>query len=99
MQPMQFYSTNPWHDENNAKFIEIVNRFGLSIFQPNPKNAPWHFQAIIEDRSVELLNFWPHKLKGQRDGHTAVEGELALISIIEGAIEDASQEPFDVIEG
>lgn len=96
---MQLYAVAPEHDANNAKFIEIVNRFGLAIYQPSPETAPWHVQAIIDGQSPQLLNFWPHKMKGQRDGHKSVEGEHALCGIIEGAIDDAQEEPFDVIEG
>jgi len=91
------------HAENNAAFLRAVNRFpDLHLYQPSPEKAPWHWQAVIE--GSHILNFWPHLLKGQRDGLRAVEGEAAIIGIIEGAFEDAaykadSLEPdLDLIE-
>lgn len=91
----------PDHAANNAAFIRVVNEFPqLSLFQPSPVKAPWHWQAVIDlGGDVQILNFWPHTLKGQRDGYKAVSGENALRGIIMGALEDAAAEPFDVIEG
>ena len=98
---MQLYA-NPNrldHAENNAAFLRIVNRFpDLNLYQPSPEKAPWHWQAVIEGADPQLLNFWPHSLKGQRDGMRAVEGGAAIIGIIEGALSDALKEPFDLIE-
>lgn len=108
---MELYANpnRPDHTENNAVFCEIVNRYPqLSLFKPSPEKAPWHVQGIIDmGREPQLLNFWPHTLKGQRDGYRSVSGRLALIAIIEQAIEDAQQEPepcelfepFDAAEG
>ena len=102
---MQLYANpnRPDHAENNAAFLRAVNRFpDLSLYQPSPEKAPWHWQAVIG--GSHILNFWPHLLKGQRDGLRAVEGETAIIGIIEGAFEDAayqadSLEPdLDLIE-
>lgn len=100
---MGFYANphQPAHAANNATFQRVVNDYPeLSLYQPNPEKAPWHWQAIIDlGGEVQLINFWPHTMKGQRDGLKSVQGELSLRGIIEGAIEDARAEPFDVIEG
>ena len=100
---MQLYANpnRPDHAENNAAFLRIVNRFpsgALALYQPSPEKAPWHWQAVIDGKDPQLLNFWPHTLKGQRDGMKAVEGEVAIIGIIEGAIAGAAKESFDLIE-
>lgn len=91
---------NPDHAENNAAFLRVVNDYPqLSIYQPSPEKAPWHWQAVIDlGGDVQLLNFWPHTLKGQRDGMKAVQGAVAIRVIIEGAIEDAQAARFDLIE-
>lgn len=97
---MQLYANHPEDEANNAAFLRVVNEFPfLILHQPSPEKAPWHVQTTIGGRNPQLLNFWPHRLKGQRDGMKAVEGEHALRAIIEGAIADAHGEPFDVIEG
>lgn len=88
------------HAENNAAFLRVVNDYPqLRLFQPSPDKAPWHWQAVIDMGGyVQLLNFWPHQMKGQRDGYKAVQGERALRGIIEGAIEDALRPHVDLIE-
>lgn len=100
---MKLYANphKPGHAVNNAAFERVVNEYPqLSLFQPSPERAPWHWQGVVDlGRDVQIINFWPHLLKGQRDGMQAVQGELSLRGIIEGAIEDAQEEPFDVIEG
>ena len=98
---MQLYANpnRPDHAENNAAFLRIVNRFPeMSLYQPSLEKAPWHWQAVIDGEDPQLLNFWPHILKGQRGGMKAVEGEAAIIGIIEGALADAEKESFDLIE-
>lgn len=100
---MQLYA-NPNrldHAENNAAFLRVVKRFPtLSLFQPSPDRAPWHWQAVIDlGNDPQILNFWPHTLKGQRDGHKAVEGDREIFNIIRQAFIDATEEPFDVIGG
>lgn len=100
---MQLYA-NPNRPEdaaNCAAFLRVVNEYPIvSLYQPAPDKAPWHVQAVIDlGRYPQVLNFWPHLLKGQRDGCKSVQGEAALRGIIEGAIADASGEPFDMIEG
>ena len=98
---MQLYANpqNPNHAKNNETFLRIVKEFPILKFhQPSPEKAPWHWQAKVAGDDPQLLNFWPHNLKGQRDGFKSVEGEDALIGIIHGAIADAALEPFDLIE-
>jgi len=87
---MQLYANpnRPDHAENNAAFIRVVNDYPqLNLFQPSPEKAPWHWQCIIDLGG-----------KGQRDGYKAIQGERALRGIIEQALIDAAEEPFDVIE-
>lgn len=100
---MQLYANpnRPDHAENNAAFLRVVKDYpALSLFQPQPEKAPWHWQSVIDlGREPQILNFWPHTLKGQRDGFKAVCGEHAIRGIIDAAFEDAMEEPFDVIEG
>lgn len=99
---MQLYANpnRPDHAENNAAFLRVVNAYPqLSLFQPSPDKAPWHWQAVIDTGGeVQLINFWPHTMKGQRDGYKAVQGEHALRAIIEQAIIDADEPPLDLIE-
>lgn len=98
---MQLYANpnRPDHAENNAAFLKILERFpDLHLYQPSPEKAPWHWQAVIDGPDPQLVNFWPHSLKGQRDGYKSVEGARAIEGIIQGAISDALQEPFDLIE-
>ena len=100
---MQLYANpnRPDHAENNAAFLRVVKDYPqLRLFQPSPEKAPWHWQTIIDvGGDPQLINFWPHTLKGQRDGYRAVEGETALRNIIEGALEDALHHSEDLIEG
>lgn len=99
---MQLYANpnRPDHAENNAAFQRVVNAYPeISPFQPSPEKAPWHWQAVIDlGGDVQLINFWPHTLKGQRDGYRAIQGENALRGIIEQAIIDANEPPCDLIE-
>jgi hypothetical protein len=99
---MQLYANpnRPDHAENNAAFLRVVNDYpGLSLFQPSPEKAPWHWQAVIDlGGDVQLINFWPHTLKGQRDGYKAIQGEAALRGIIEQAFIDAERPAEYVIE-
>ena len=98
---MQLYA-NPHrqdHLENNDTFRRVVKDYPwLHLYQPSPEKAPWHWQAIIEGEQPQLINFWPHTMKAQRDGFQSVEGEAAMRGVIEGALADAEEEPFDVIE-
>lgn len=87
--------------QNCETFDAITRRFPqVQFFQPAPDKAPWHVQAIIEtDGEPIIVNFWPHRLKGQRQPLRSVEGKLAIIGIIEGALEEADEDnSFDVIE-
>lgn len=99
---MQLYANphRPDHAENNTAFLRVVKDYpALKLSQPSPDKAPWHWQAVIDlGGYTQILNFWPHTLKGQRDGYRAVTGEDALRGIIEGAIEDAMHPDFYVIE-
>lgn len=98
---MQLYANpdRPDHAENNAVFQRVVKDFpDLQFFRPSPDKAPWHVQCVIDGPSPQVINFWPHMLKGQRDGFRAVTGEPAIRAIIQVAIKAAKAEPFDVIE-
>lgn len=97
---MKLYATHDGHDENNAAFLRVVNSAKyLNPFQPNPKKAPWHWQAVVDfGNDPILINFWPHVCKAQREGFRSVEGEDAMRRLIEQACEDASEPPFEVLE-
>lgn len=98
---MQLYA-NPDRQEqvtNVAAFETFMRRYEWAdFFQPNTAKAPWHVQCIIEGTGgdVHVVNFWPHKLKGQYDGKS-VEGMDGLRSIMAQAIED-SHDDFSLIE-
>lgn len=93
---------DPVAAENVIKFDQITHLYPLRFFQPSPQKAPWHIQAVADcGEGVEpiILNFWPHRMKGQRQWHQAIEGELAIHGIIQGALEEAEEDnSFDVIE-
>ena len=99
---MKLYANphRPDHAANNAAFLRVVKDYPqVHLFQPSPEKAPWHWQAIIDlGGDQQLVNFWPHTLKGQRDGYRAVEGEAALRGIIEGALDDALRPAPELIE-
>lgn len=101
---MQFYQNHPDDTANIAAFTAIIANFpGLSLFQPNAGKAPWHVQAIIDiGQCPVFLNFWPHRLKAQREGCKAVEGVAAIQRLIEQAYDDAistSSDDLNLIEG
>ena len=94
---IQYFFKDDFDAENCAAFQRIVDSYpDLRFFQPSPQKAPWHVQCILAD-DIEL-NFWPHKLKGQRRHLPSVEGAHAIFEIIDEAISDAIAGPFDVIE-
>ena len=92
----------PDHARNNTAFLRLMREFpGIAsrVFQPSPEKAPWHWQVLIPGTHYDqLVNFWPHVMKGQREGFRAVEGEEAVRGIILSAYEDATEERYDVIE-
>ena len=98
---MQLYANprNPLHFKNNERFLSVIGEFPVvKLFQPSPEKAPWHVQCVIDGGGYpQLINFWPHSMKGQRDGHKSVEGEAAIRGIIEQAIID-SMRPEEAIE-
>lgn len=99
---MQLYANphRPDHAANNAAFLRVVKDYPqVRLFQPSPEKAPWHWQAVIDlGGYLQIVNFWPHTLKGQREGYRAVEGEAALRGIIEGALDDALRPAPELIE-
>lgn len=90
------------HIDNNECFRQIVSDYiwlEKLLYRPSPVKAPWHWQAVITGNHYDqMVNFWPHVLKGQRNGFTSVQGEDAIRAIIEEALDDAYEEHFDVIE-
>ncbi len=90
------------HHENNKTFRKVIDDYHWLqkyLFQPSPDKAPWHWQAVIPGNHYDqMVNFWPHVMKAQRDGFQSVQGEDAMRGVIEGAIADAEEEPCDVIE-
>lgn len=98
---MQYYFRDAFDQENCEAFDAITRDYpDIRFFQPSPQKAPWHVQAVLDANDDEpiVLNFWPHKLKGQRQPMPSLEGEAALRSIIDEALKDAAEEPFDVFE-
>jgi len=98
---MQYYFRDDFERGNCQKFDAVIEYYpDIRFFQPSPDKAPWHVQAIlpIEDAETIILNFWPHKAKSQRKPMCAVEGFAAMRALINEAIADAGEEPFDVIE-
>jgi hypothetical protein len=98
---MQLYYNHNNQDQvtNCAAFETFMRRFEwVKFFQPNPEKAPWHVQCNIKSEHGEplILNFWPHKLKGQYDGKS-VEGMEELRRIMAQAIEDSTSD-FSLIE-
>jgi len=83
-------------------FEEMTRKFpSVRFFQPSPDKAPWHVQAIFDLGPAEepiVLNFWPHKNKGQRQPLPAIVGIDEITSLIDAALKDAAEEPFDVFE-
>lgn len=67
----------------------------LEFFHPNRELAPWHIQARLDNG--ELLNFWPHKVKGMIQDRPPVR---VGIDAIEEMIAEAKtyQDDFEVIE-
>jgi hypothetical protein len=93
---MQLYWTTPEQEINCAAFETFMRRFHwVEFIQPSPEKAPWHVQAWIRcaNNYVVIVNFWPHKLKGQYDGQ-AVEGMDALAKMLWCAL-DGKHDPDD----
>ena len=69
--------------------------------QPSLKKAPWHVQCVIKSETGDnlIINFWPHKLKGQYMG-ASVEGIDNLRGLMALAIDDSHDKnnQFNVIE-
>lgn len=79
-----------WQAANVANFEVRVMRANPDVvfYQPNPTDAPWHVQAIINGRT---LNFWPHLMKGNFErerSHQGLDDVLNLISEARGEPED-----------
>lgn len=66
----------------------------LKLFKPSPDKAPWHVQSKIDMPSGDpiFLNFWPHRLRAQRNGCASVEGADAISRMIEEAFDDQLRE-------
>lgn len=80
-------------------FMETIEGLGLDLYQPNPDRAPWHVQAKIEgQRQTIVLNFWPHKLRGQIDGEMSVSGDQAIREMVARAYQLADEGEDDLIE-
>lgn len=72
----------------------------ITFFHPSPEKAPWHIQCRLEALDLPIvLNFWPHVGKAQREGCKSVATWAEAYALIDEALIDAAEEPFDVIEG
>lgn len=90
---MNYYWKHPHEEENVETFKRLVRANpDLIFFQPSPRLAPWHVQTEI--RGV-LINFWPHRMKGQRMDGKARTGYGALQRLIDQAKNDRD---FHVID-
>lgn len=90
---MNYYVKHGHHKDNVEQFEKLVAANPkVLFFQPSPILAPWHVQTVIND---VVLNFWPHLLKGQRDGCRAKTGMKALQQLIDEAIES---DDFHVVD-
>lgn len=98
-----YYQNHPDHGINNQNFATAIVPYNLDLFRPSPEKAPWHLQTKIDFGHYPIvLNFWPHKMKAQREGFKAVEGINAVCAMIETAINEALNDigqDFDLIEG
>lgn len=107
---MQLYANpnRPEQVNNCAAFEAFMARFPwVTFYQPNAEKAPWHVQAQIttEIGYKLILNFWPHKLKGQYFADDGVsggtyEGIDGLRAMMAQAIDDSQDKEteYDVIE-
>lgn len=88
-----YYKHSPheldWFDKFMLRHPELV------LFQPNPAAAPWHVQAWLDNG--ELLNFWPHVVKGMIQDRPPVK--VGVVAIEEMVAEAKTyMDDFDVIE-
>ena len=90
----------PDHAANNAAFLQIVNDFPqLATFQPMAKSAPWHWQAVIDQGGdVQVINFWPHAGKAQREGYKSVIGDRAIRALLAQALIDSVEDWSEAAE-
>ena len=103
---MQYYFRDSFEAEEVGEFDQLTLDYPyIRFFQPSPEKAPWHVQAFLDTGDAEpiVLNFWPHKTKGQRQGAYSVEGMSAIRGLIEEALRDqsamlADSTAFDLIE-
>ena len=90
---MKLYWKHPHEEEN----VEVFKRFmrandDVTFYKPAPMTAPWHVQAKVNG---VLINFWPHRMKGQRDGDKSRTGYSAMQRLIDDA---KSHVDFNVID-
>lgn len=64
----------------------------LKFFHPSPERAPWHVQCVVTDADgyQRTLNFWPHVQKAQAEGERSVQGEDAMIAMVERVLTEES---------
>lgn len=93
MGKISFYYGKAHERGNVDLFKRLMAEFPeVKFFQPDFVQQPWHIQTCINGT---FYNFWPHKMKGCRDGSRAVEGygalqKLLLDAMLEKEIEDYS---------
>ena len=96
---MQYFYRNKSEEQLCKIFEGIVFDYPqIKFFQPNKEKAPWHVQALIDGDETELMDFWPHKMKGHRENGLSVEGEDEVRAIIDAALDEALDPAFDVFE-
>ncbi len=95
---INYYFTDDDEVDMCDTFAWVISHYEdeIRFFQPSPIKAPWHVQAVLGE--IEL-NFWPHKMKGQRRPLPAVEGAQALFALLQEALHDYhNEDDLQVVE-
>jgi hypothetical protein len=76
-----YYTAKAHFCTNVEEFKKFVERNpNVEFRNPSPVAAPWHVQATVNG---VLINFWPHKMKGQIDGERCKSGAKALQAMVD----------------
>lgn len=89
----ELWSNTSWQEDNLSVFRLFMKRNPqIDFTHPNYDKSPWHVQGTTRDG--EVIDFWPHKMKGCYRGCVRTE-----ISGLEWLVAQAEMlEGFDVFE-